>query len=134
MNSNRYLSPADRPVVDGLEAQEVVYAKDQPEYIPLRTLRSNTAEARVLSRWALTPEQREAVAAGADIYLELLTFGNPLQPILMSVGEMGSEFVARQFELPMIGVSDSVSEISDGLREVMRHNSQALEQMHNRKC
>lgn len=100
MNSNRYLSPADRPVVDGLEAHEVVYAKNQPEYNPLRTLRSNTKECRVLSRWSPTPEQRQALAEGADIFLELLTFGNPLQPILMSVGEMGTEFVRESFKLP----------------------------------
>lgn len=107
MNSNlktfgsyqRYLNPAAGPVVDGLEAHEVVYAKNQPEYNALRTLRSNTAEGRVLSRWSPTAEQRQALAEGADIFLELLTFGNPLQPILMSVGEMGPEFVTREFAL-----------------------------------
>jgi hypothetical protein len=80
-----YLQPADRPVVDGLEKHEVVYAKDQPEYIPLRCLRANTAMREVLSRWTLTPEQRQMVAEGADIFLELSTFGYPLQPIRIQV-------------------------------------------------
>jgi hypothetical protein len=82
----QYLSPKDGPVVEGLETKEVVYAAKQPEYIPLRTLRSKAPEASVFSRWTLTPEQRKAVAEGADIYLELLTFG-PLQPIRMAIGD-----------------------------------------------
>lgn len=76
-----YLRPRNGPVVEGLEKREVVYAKDQPEYIPLRTLASNNRERRVISRWTPTKEQREAIANEADIYLTLLTFGSPLQPI-----------------------------------------------------
>lgn len=63
-----YLSPADRPVIDGLEDREVVFAKDQPEYIPLRALVSPDDEKAVLTRWTLTSEQRAAVCDGADIY------------------------------------------------------------------
>jgi hypothetical protein len=82
-----YLSPKDGPVIDGLESQEVVYAKDQPEYIPLRTLKSDGPMGAVISRWTLTQEQRIAVVNGADIFLELSTFGNPLQPIRMAVSD-----------------------------------------------
>lgn len=82
-----YLKPKDGPVFDGLEAQEVVYAADQPQYIPLRTLVSAGSERKVISRWTLTPEQRAAIAAGADIFLELWTFGGPLHPIRMMVSD-----------------------------------------------
>jgi hypothetical protein len=82
-----YLQPRNGPVVDGLEAQEVVYAKDQPEYVPLRTLKSSGRMGAVITRWTLTPEQRKAVAEGADIYLELSTFHQPLQPIRMAVSD-----------------------------------------------
>lgn len=81
-----FLNPKDGPVCPGLEQYEKVYAKAQPQYNPLRTLVSNRGERSVLSRWGLTEEQRAKVAAGADIYLELLTFGDPLQPIRMGVG------------------------------------------------
>jgi hypothetical protein len=64
--------------------REVVYAKDQPEYLPLPTLRS--ADGRVVSRWSPTTEERAAIAGGADVYLTLHTFNQPLQPILMTVG------------------------------------------------
>jgi hypothetical protein len=80
-----YLNPKDGPVFEGLEHKEVVYAKDQPQYRPLRTLVSSGEDRKVISRWTLTDEQRIAVANGADIFLTLATYGSPLQPILMAV-------------------------------------------------
>lgn len=90
-----YLNPRNGPVVDGLEQQEIVYAANQPEYIPLRTLKSNGPMGAVISRWALTPEQRKAIAEGADIFLELSTFHGPLQPIRMAVsdGKLDADWV-----------------------------------------
>lgn len=82
-----YLSPKDGPVFAGLEHKEVVYAKDQPEYIPLRTLVSAGPDRKVLSRWTLTDKQRLAVVKGADIFLELSTFGRPLQPIRLMISD-----------------------------------------------
>jgi len=82
-----YLQPRNGPVVDGLEDQEVVYAKKSLEYAPLRTLVSSGRMGGVISRWTLTPEQRKAIAEGADIYLELSTFHQLLQPIRMAVSD-----------------------------------------------
>src|SRR5271154_6677019 len=92
-----YMQPHDGPVIDGLEDFECVYAANQPEYLPLRTL--VCADGRVVSRWALTPEQRKAVAEGADIFLELSTFFKPLQPIRMAVGDGKADCPA---DVPMI--------------------------------
>ncbi len=86
-----YMQPKDGPVIDGLESQEVVYAKDQPEYIPLRTLKHDNVMGCVVSRWSLTEEQRKAVAEGADIILEQSTIHRPLNPIRMGVGDGKSE-------------------------------------------
>ncbi len=84
-----YLTPKNGPVVEGREAEEVVFAKDQPEYIPLRTLTyetyPNSGDIRVMSRWTLTSEQRKAVSEGADIFLTCLTFGRPLQPVTLAI-------------------------------------------------
>lgn len=88
-----HVFPADKPVVPGLEQFELVYAKDQPEYIPLRTLVSNDEKVEVVSRWSPNAEQRRGIALGADIFLTLLTFrdkeGKPnrLQPIRMFVAD-----------------------------------------------
>lgn len=82
-----YLLPKDGPVFEGPDAdKEVIFAKDQPQYIPLRCFVDDSrGDRRVTSRWTLTDEQRKAVAEGADIYLTLATYGQPLQPILMAV-------------------------------------------------
>ena len=68
-----------------LQHLEHVYAKDQPQYNPLPTLVGTGRDGKVLSRWILTQEERDAIAVGADIYLTLLTFGDPLQPIILEV-------------------------------------------------
>jgi hypothetical protein len=83
----RYLTPKDGPVFEGLTNREVVYAKNQPEYLPLRALVSDDPSGRVTTRWMLTDDQRKAIAAGADIYLMLLTFHQPLQPIQIATGD-----------------------------------------------
>lgn len=100
-----YLKPKDGPVIDGLEQREIVYAKDQPEYVPLRTLVGDDKQRRVLSRWNPTPEQRKAIAEGADIYLQLLTFGQPLQPILMFV----SDATWEDWEKISVGIAAAIS-------------------------
>lgn len=97
-----YLNPAAGPVIEGLEGHEVTYAKTQKEYRPLRTLRGRTEQVPVLTRWDLTPQQRQAIAHGADIFLELLTFGSPLQPIVMAVGEPNADFYRERFGLPQL--------------------------------
>jgi hypothetical protein len=98
-----FIEPADRPVVEGLEAHEVVYAKNQPEYNPLRVIRSSDKSCRVLSRWTLTPQQRAEVMGGADIYLELSTFKHPLQPVRMAVGDdVDPDYVRMEYGLPDI--------------------------------
>ena len=89
------MSIKDGPVIEGMEAEEVVYAADQPEYLPLRSLKSKGKWGRVISRWTFTSEQRQAIANGADILLELSTFNQPLQPIRMVVsdGNVNHEWV-----------------------------------------
>lgn len=79
-----YLDPYDGPVVVGLEEFETVYAKDQPQYRPLRTLPGRNGDSAI-ARFHLSDAQRKAVAEGADIYLELLHFGGPLAPSLVAV-------------------------------------------------
>ena len=73
------------PVAPGSAEAEVTYAKDQQEYLPLPTLRLDTPQVPVISRWRLTEDERKAIAEGADVVLTLWTFGNPLQPILLEV-------------------------------------------------
>ena len=79
------IHPHDGPIFEELQGMEITYAKDQAKdgYIPLRTITDHTT---VISRWHPTEQQRAAIAAGDDLYLELKTFGGPLQPIRLTVG------------------------------------------------
>lgn len=77
---------AESPVLTAeLQPQEVVYAKNQPEYDPLPVLRGRTGI--VMSRWRLTDRERALIAAGADILLSVWTHGGPLQPLYIEVAE-----------------------------------------------
>jgi hypothetical protein len=78
------VDPYDGPVVIGLEKFETVYAKDQPQYRPLRTLPARKGDSAI-ARFHFTDAQRKAIAEGADIYLELLHFGGPFAPSLIMV-------------------------------------------------
>ena len=61
----------------------VVYAKDQPEYLPLPA--AVDSEGRVITKWGLTWWERLQVLWRGSIYLQLLTFNKPLQPIRLTV-------------------------------------------------
>lgn len=73
-------------------ANEIVYAKDQPEYNPLPVLRNEGGV--VLSRWKLTDSEREAIMGGADIFLSIWTFNQPLQPVRLEVGECDRDLLS----------------------------------------
>jgi len=71
------------PVVKGLEDHEIVKGQGQPQYQPLPVLQSTIG--RAMSRWEFTHEEREAIAIGADLYITVSTFGDPIQPIRVDV-------------------------------------------------
>lgn len=69
------------PVMPGSAPIETIFGKDQPEYIPLPAVYLDTRSRPVVTRWRLTNEERAAIAAGADIVIQQMTFHEPLQPI-----------------------------------------------------
>lgn len=74
-------------------ALEVTLAEDQLEYKPLvAAVYETEAGARVLlTRWRFSDEDRARIAAGEDLYLGVMTFGQPLQPLMVGVGPEGWE-------------------------------------------
>jgi hypothetical protein len=80
------------------KGQNVIFAKDQPEYQPLPALVIEGNEGEVISCWQLTDEELERLNKTKCIYLSQLCFThidkdgnqrlNPLQPILPMV-ELG---------------------------------------------
>ena len=65
--------------------QNVVYAKDQPEYKPLPAHRIGGADGRIICCWRLTWPERLKLLVTGRIWHHILTFYQPLQPQLLEV-------------------------------------------------
>jgi len=63
----------------------VTYAENQPEYLPLPAYKAD--DGRVTSCWGLSFFERLKCALAGRIYLQVLTFNKPLQPLKMSVSK-----------------------------------------------
>lgn len=62
----------------------VVYGANQPEYIPLPAERRPGQSGEIVTCWELSPEEIKRVQETGKIWLSLLTFGQPLQPVLLT--------------------------------------------------
>ena len=67
------------------EDANVVFGANQPEYIPLPAERRPGQSGEIVTCWELSPDELKRVQETGKIYLGLLTFGQPLQPVIMSV-------------------------------------------------
>jgi hypothetical protein len=73
------------PVIDGYQKHEVIFAKNQEEYLPLPALVLEGEEKPVVSRWRLDDEERKQIAAGADILLTQNIFTDLYHPVRLEV-------------------------------------------------
>jgi|SRR6185295_19784899 len=93
------IEPCRKNLAPGWE--RVCYAEDQPEYLPLPSLRGPKPDVSVISEWefddgdiALMKAMIENYESGGRrprISLTLMTFGGPLQPIRVELGESGEQ-------------------------------------------
>lgn len=64
----------------------VTFAKDQPEYEPLPAYKKpNDPQGLVVVKFELSQEEMGEIFQNGTIYLSMLTFNQPLQPIRLSV-------------------------------------------------
>lgn len=78
-----------RAISPNTGAPETVIAEDQLEYQSLvaAMYQDSTLESPVmLTRWTMTDEERLAIARGEDIFVAIVTFSRPLQPLQVLVG------------------------------------------------
>ena len=61
----------------------VVYAENQPEYLPLPVFK--TKDGEVISCWGLSIFERIKILLLGKVWLSVLTFNKSLQSLLMSV-------------------------------------------------
>lgn len=74
--------------IPGHEREEITVARNQDGLNEIPALRVSfgmwlpdmPAEG-LITRWRPTDEERAALANGADIWLEVMTFGQPMQPV-----------------------------------------------------
>lgn len=62
-----------------------VYAKDQKPYIPLPVYEDDVQGGRVLHCWKLTLKERIIVLLKGTLWIKVLSFHKPLQPISPTV-------------------------------------------------
>lgn len=62
---------------------EIIIAEHQDEYQNLPAIYTNTGT--VITRWEMTPEEREKFLNDGELYLTVETFGDKLQPFMLSV-------------------------------------------------
>jgi len=72
------------PVIPGFEHLEVVFAKDQPQYLPLPALPLDDGN-QIVTHWRLSWRERLMALFRGDLYLRVMTFRKPLQPISLSL-------------------------------------------------
>ena len=60
-----------------------IIAKNQPEYLPLPAY--VTEEGKAISCWKLTPWERLQILFKGKLWISILTFNKPLQPLLPSI-------------------------------------------------
>ena len=65
--------------------QNIVFAKDQPEYQPLPALRLETPQGEVISCWRMSFKERIKVLFFGRVWLSLMSFNKPLTPSYMAV-------------------------------------------------
>lgn len=71
--------------ISAFKEHNTVYAKDQPEYLPLPAFKfRNDNTGRIVFCWNLSWRERLAVLFSGRVWQQVLTFNNPLQPQLLS--------------------------------------------------
>lgn len=65
--------------------QNIVFAKDQPEYQPLPALRIDSPTGEVVSCWKLTFKERVKIVFTGRVWLSLMSFNKSLTPSFLAV-------------------------------------------------
>lgn len=86
-----------RAVAPRTGAPEQTIAEEQEQYLPITVAlyRYDDGTRVLLTRWTLTPAEREAIVRGEDVYVGQLNFGGPMTPLIVQCGP-------QRFEVPEV--------------------------------
>lgn len=89
------LTPMQR-IVPGFDIPTITYGANQKEYTPLPAWKG--LDGHVVTRWQLTWKERFQVFFGGSLWLSMLTFNKPVQPVKITTEcpIMGSAMLDRE--------------------------------------
>lgn len=97
----------------------IVYAENQPEYLPLPAFKYYDKEGTIVCCWKLTPEEIKKVSETGEIWHNILTFGNDLQPQLLSTDKPEFPvFVDKNFVLQ--NSKDRIKELETAIEKTIK--------------
>lgn len=68
------------------DGANIVFGANQPEYQPLPAeLVGKPETGQINTCWELSPDELKQIKETGKIWVSILTFGQPLQPVLVSV-------------------------------------------------
>lgn len=67
--------------------QNIVFAKDQPEYQPLPAFKNDSPSGEVISCWQLSFKERVKILFTGKLWVSLLSFSKPLTPVFFTVNK-----------------------------------------------
>jgi hypothetical protein len=69
------------------EEQTIIFAEDQPEYLPLPAYQYNDVQGTIVCCWHLSLLDRIKLLFTGKIWHSILTFNQPLQPQLLEINK-----------------------------------------------
>lgn len=78
--------------------QTIVYAKDQPQYLPLPVYQCKNDEGTIICCWQLTFKERLKLLFTGKIWHSVMTFYKPLQPQLLMVDKPEELIIVNKIE------------------------------------
>jgi hypothetical protein len=82
-----FLDASPKPICDELSQAELIVAIDSRHSGGPRRLLRSAVDGRTLSRWTLTAAQRAAIAAGADVFVEIESGGRVFPVVKVAISE-----------------------------------------------
>ncbi len=65
--------------------QNITFAENQPEYLPLPALKLDTLQGEVITCWQLSFKERIKVLFLGKVWMCLVSFNRPLTPSMLAV-------------------------------------------------
>lgn len=66
------------------KGHNIVMGKNQPEYQPLPAFKNNSDAGEIITCWRLSLWERIRILFTGELWLMLMTFNHPVQPVLLT--------------------------------------------------